>query len=141
MRVEAPKAVRRFEQRAVPGADTPWRSARIYYLISGRTVSAGEHLAAVLKGTGQGLLIGETTAGAGSYGGTVELPGGYSAFIPVGRSYFPGSSGWDGTGVAPDVTAPPERALTEALIREGVAPAEAERLSSTHMPSGPMTKR
>ena len=141
VRVESPGAVRRFEQRSVPGPETPLRSARIYYLVSGRTVSAGEHLAAVLQGTGRGLLIGETTAGAGNYGGTVELPGGYSAFIPVGRSYYPGSSGWEGTGIAPDVVVPPERALTEALIREGVAPAEAERISSTHMPSGSMTKR
>jgi C-terminal processing protease CtpA/Prc len=141
VRVEAPKALRRFEHRAAPGPDTSWRSARVYYLISGRTVSAGEHLAAVLKGTGRGLLIGETTAGAGHYGGTVELPGGYSAFIPVGRSYFPGSSGWEGTGVSPDVVIAPQRALAEALIREGVAPAEAERLSSNHMPSGPMTRR
>jgi hypothetical protein len=141
VRVEAPSAFRRFEHRAVPGPDTSWRTARVYYLISGRTVSAGEHLAAALKGTHRGLLIGETTAGAGNYGGTVELPGGYSAFIPVGRSYFPGSSGWEGTGVSPDVVIAPERALAEALIREGVEPAEAERLSAEHMPSGPMTKR
>jgi len=139
--VEAPTTLRRFEHRAVPGPNTPWRSARIYYLISGRTASAGEHLAAVLKGTGRGLLIGATTAGAGHYGGTVELPGGYTAFIPVGRSYFPGTAGWEGAGVSPDVAVAPERALTEALLREGVSPADAERLSSSHMPSGPMTRR
>ncbi|MBX3563332.1 MAG: S41 family peptidase [Sphingomonas sp.] len=139
--VEAPGDVRRSEHRVAPGADSPWRGAKIYYLTSGRTASAGEHLATVFKYTGRATLIGETTAGAGNYGGSVELPGGYSAFIPVGHSYFPGTRGWEGTGVAPDIAVAPERALVEALVRAGVAPAEAETLSASHVPGEPMVRR
>lgn len=140
--VQAPAELHRAEHRVTPASPaSPWARARIYYLTSPRTGSAAEHLASALKGTGRGTLIGETTAGAGHYGGTVPLGGGYSAFIPVGRSYFPGGDGWEGTGVAPDVKVAPERALAEALTREGVAPAEAEALSAKYMPSEPMVRR
>ena len=62
-------------------------------------------------------------------------------FIPAGHSYFPGTKGWEGTGVEPDVKVAPERALIEALTREGVPAAEAETLSASHMPSGSMARR
>lgn len=142
VKVAAPADLARSEHRVTPiSPKSPWTRAKIYYLTSGRTGSAAEHLASVLKNTGRGTLIGEVTAGAGHYGGEVELPGGYGAFIPFGRSYFPGGDGWEGAGVAPDVQVAPAKALVEALTREGIAPAQAEAISATHMPSGSMERR
>ena len=142
VKVDAPAELYRNEHRVTPASPaSPWAKAKIYYLTSGRTGSAAEHLASSFKGTKRATLIGETTSGAGHYGGTVPLGGGYSAFIPVGRSYFPGGDGWEGTGVAPDVKVAPERALVEALTREGIAPAQAEALSAKYMPSEPMERR
>lgn len=142
VKVDAPAELFRTEHRVTPVASpSPWAKAKIYYLTSPRTGSAAEHLASALKGTKRGTLIGEVTGGAGHYGAQVQVGGGYSAFIPYGRSYFPGGDGWEGTGVAPDVKVAPERALVEALTREGVAPAEAEALSVKYMPSEPMERR
>lgn len=142
VKVDAPAELARSEHRVTPASpQSPWAKAKIYYLTSPRTASAAEHLASVLKNTKRATLIGDATAGAGHYGGSVQLPGGYSAFIPFGRSYFPGGDGWEGTGIAPDVQVAPERALVEALTREGVAPAEAEALSAKYMPTGSMERR
>lgn len=142
VQVDAPAELHRAEHRVTPVLPaSPWSKMRIYLLTSGRTASAAEHLASVLKGTKRATLIGDVTAGAGHYGGPAQLPGGYGAFIPFGRSYFPGGDGWEGTGIAPDVKVAPERALVEALTREGVAPAEAEALSVKYMPSEPMVRR
>ncbi|WP_447726280.1 S41 family peptidase [Sphingomonas koreensis] len=142
VKVDAPAELARSEHRVTPASpQSPWAKAKIYYLTSGRTGSAAEHLASVFKNTRRGTLVGEVTAGAGHYGGGVELPGGYSAFIPFGRSYFPGGDGWEGTGVAPDVQVAPAQALSEVLRREGIAPAEAEALSVKYMPTGSMERR
>lgn len=132
----------RTEHRVTPATPaSPWTRAKVYVLTSGRTASAAEHLSMALKASGRATLVGDTTAGAGHFGGTIPLPGGYSAFMPGGRSYFPGGDGWEGTGIAPDVAVAPERALHTVLIREGIAPAEAERLSAAHAPTGTMTRR
>ncbi len=140
--VDAPKEIHRAEHRVVPIAPAgPWAKATVYVLTSGTTASAAEHLTMALKASGRATIVGDTTAGAGHFGGMVPLPGGYSAFVPSGRSYFPRGDGWEGTGIAPDVAVAPERALYTVLTREGVAPAEAERLSDTHKPSGPMQRR
>ena len=142
VKVDAPAELARSEHRVTPVSPaSPWVNAKIYYLVSPRTASAAEHLASSFKGTKRATLIGDTTAGAGHYGGAVKLGGGYSAFIPFGHSYFPGDKGWEGTGVTPDIKVAPERALVEALTRAGVAPAEAEALSAEYMPTGSMARR
>ncbi|MBX3594225.1 S41 family peptidase [Sphingomonas sp.] len=142
VKVDAPKDLARTEHRVTPATPaTAWAKTKIYYLTSPRTASAAEHLATVFKGTGRATLVGGTTAGAGHYGGTLELPGGFAAFIPFGNSYFPGGKSWEQVGVKPDIEVAPERALVEVLTREGVAPAEAETLSATHKPSGSMERR
>lgn len=142
VKVDAPAELARTEHRVTPlSPASPWAKTKIYYLTSPRTASAAEHLASVFKGTKRATLIGEITAGAGHYGGTAALGGGYSAFIPVGRSYFPGGESWEQVGVKPDIAVAPERALYEALTREGVLPEQAEALSASHMPKGPMVRR
>jgi len=90
--------------------------AKVYYLTSNRTGSAGEHLALALKRTHRATLIGEHTAGANHFGGMEPLGDGLMAFIPVGRTFDPDTGlDWEGTGILPDVAVPAADALTEAL--------------------------
>ena len=118
-RLAGPPGVVRREHVALPGAATALRHAKVFYLTSSRTASAAEHLALALKRTGRATLIGETTSGAGHYGAIAEMTG-FTAFIPVGRTFDPDTGqGWEGTGVAPHVTVPADKALDEALKRAG----------------------
>ena len=125
-RVDGPEGVVRRIHYAVPGeAATPLREAQVHVLTSRRTGSAAEHFALSLKRTGRATLIGETTAGAGHYGGPVDIGSGYSAFIPVGRTFdLDNDQGWEGLGVSPNIPVPADHALDEALRRAGVDPAE-----------------
>ncbi|MBA4762889.1 S41 family peptidase [Sphingomonas sp.] len=142
VKVDAPQELYRSEHRVTPASPaSPWAKTKVYYLTSGRTGSAAEHLASVFKGTGRGTLVGGTTGGAGHFGGTLGLPGGFAAFIPFGRSYFPGGESWEQVGVKPDIAVAPERALYEVLVREGIPAAQAEALSASHMPKGSMERR
>ncbi|WP_158703066.1 S41 family peptidase [Allosphingosinicella vermicomposti] len=142
-RIAGPDEIIRREHIVLPAPDaTPLRTAKVYLLTSPRTGSAGEHLSLALKRTGRATLIGETTAGAGNFGDMHDLGGGYRAFVPIGGTFDPVTGkGWEGTGVQPDVDVSAERALYEALVRAGVSPQEAERLSAAYRPVGPMDRR
>jgi hypothetical protein len=105
--------------------------ARVFVLTSGVTASAAEHFALSLKRTGRAILVGEPTAGAGHYGGVRPVGSRFSAFVPVGRTFDPDTGkGWEGDGVAPDIAVPASQALAEALVRTGLAKAEAERIAA-----------
>jgi hypothetical protein len=120
-RASAPATVVRRVHYAVPAANPAWGDTRVYLLTSNRTASAAEHLSLALKRTRRATLVGETTAGAGHFGGMAELPGGYGAFVPVGRTFDPDTGqGWEGTGVAPDVAVPAAQALDKALELAGI---------------------
>src|SRR4051812_17308169 len=117
--------------------------AKVFVLTSGATASAAEHMTLALKRTHRATIVGEPTAGAGNYGGQNPLDDGkFSVFIPVGRTYDPDTGkGWEGTGVAPDVAVPADRALYEALVRSGLAAPEAERIAAEVKPKGSMVRR
>ena len=124
-----------------PGADKRLFDAKVYVLTSNFTASAAEHFALSLKRTRRATLIGEATGGAGHYGGVQRLGDKFGVFIPVGRTFDPDTGkGWEGGGVAPDVPVAAERALVEALVRAGVSPADAERISTEVHPQGPMRR-
>ncbi len=131
-REQGPDSVVRRAHVVTPaGGAAKLRQARLFLLTSGRTASAGEHLSLSLKRTGRATLIGETTRGAGHYGSGVDLGGGFSAFIPVGRTFDPDTGeGWEGVGVKPNVEVPADRALGEALKRAGVQPGAERDLAS-----------
>ncbi len=115
--VKAPPGVLRREHHVTPHP-TEHRlfGARVYYLTSGHTASAAEHLALALKRTHRATLVGEPTAGGNHFGGIEPLGEGLSAFIPVGRTFDPDTGkDWEGVGIAPDVAVPADRALEEAL--------------------------
>jgi hypothetical protein len=142
-RVEAPAGIVRREHWAVPRPEgSRLAGARVYLLVSGFTVSAGEHFALALQRTHRATLIGAGTQGAGNFGTIAPLGEGLGAFIGIGRTYDPDTGeGWEGTGVTPDIAVPAQRALVEALIRSGVASPEAERLSASVAPTGSMELR
>ena len=84
-----------------------------------------------LKRTHRATIIGETTAGAGHYGGQVEIGDKFQAFIPVGRTFDPDTGkDWEGTGVAPDVAVSADKALDEALTLAGVKVSGADAIAS-----------
>ena len=96
--------------------ETRLQKVPVYYLTSRRSASAAEHLALAFKRTHRATLVGETTRGAGHYGGILEVGDRFGAFVPVGRSYDPDTNwDWEGKGVAPDVAVPTDQALDEAL--------------------------
>jgi hypothetical protein len=119
--VKGPAGVVRREHHVIPAAASGLHKAKVYVLTSNRTASAAEHLSLSLKRTGRATLVGETTRGAGHYGGVHELPHGYSVFIPVGRTFDPDNNqGWETVGVKPHVEVPADKALDEALKLAGV---------------------
>ena len=122
VRREAEPTLVRRDHLVVPDAqERRLQDAQVYYLTSKLTASAAEHLALSLKRTGRAKLIGETTAGAGHYGGRNPLGERFAVFIPVGRTYDPETGeGWEGKGVAPDVAVPATDALARALQMAGV---------------------
>ncbi len=94
--------------------------AKVFFLTSLKTRSAGEHFALALKRTHRGTLIGERTAGANHFGGFEPIGEGLVAFIPVGRTFDPDTGkDWEGSGVLPDVEVPPDQALDKALEMAG----------------------
>lgn len=138
LRMDGPPGVVRRAHVVKPGAETPLRHAKVFLLTSGLTASAAEHLALALKRTHRATLIGATTRGAGHFGSDVSLPGGFNAFVPVGRTFDPETGeGWEGSGVAPDVAVAPERALIEALTRSGITEADAQRLAQPYDADAP----
>lgn len=142
-RIAGPAEVVRREHHVVPHAsETRLRDAKIYLLTAGRTGSAAEHFALAMKRTGRATLIGETTAGAGHFGGMLPINDNFAAFIPVGRTFDPDTGkGWEGAGVTPDVEVPAAEALIEALVLSGVAREEAVRLSAAVHPEASMERR
>lgn len=90
--------------------------AKVFYLTSRVTGSAGEHLALALKRTKRGVLVGEATAGANHFGGPEPIGMGLSLWLPVGRTLDPDTGkDWEGVGVQPDVAVPADQALETAL--------------------------
>lgn len=126
VRRPSPPEVVRHDHVVIPDPkETRLQKVPVFYLTSNRTGSAAEHLALAFKRTGRAILIGETTGGAGHYGGVTRLGERFAAFIPVGRSYDPETDrGWEGVGVTPDVAVPADEALDEALRRAQLVAAQ-----------------
>lgn len=130
------------EHWVTPDTDRRLNKAKVYVLTSGFSASAAEHFALALKHTGQATLVGRATYGANHFGGEQDLGGGFTAFIPVGRTYNPKTSkDWEGSGIAPDIDVAAEEALIKALTLSGLPLAKATQLSAEVAPKGPMVGR
>jgi C-terminal processing protease CtpA/Prc len=142
-RLDGPPGIIRREHYVEPSTtEKRLFKAKVFVLTSGATGSAAEHMTLALKRTHRATIIGEPTAGAGHYGGQVEVGDKFQAFIPVGRTFDPDTGkDWEGAGVDPDVAVPAKDALIEALVRSGVPRAKAEAINATVKPSGSMERR
>ena len=142
-KVTGPAGVSRREHFVEPSTtEKRLFKAKVFVLTSPATGSAAEHMTLALKRTHRATIIGETTAGAGHYGGQVEIGDKFQAFIPVGRTFDPDTGkDWEGTGVAPDVAVPAKDALIEALVRSGLNRDEAQKIDATVKPSGSMERK
>ena len=142
-RVPGPEGIVRHEHFVVPSTtEKRLFGAKVFVLTSGRTGSAAEHMTLALKHTGRATIVGQTTAGAGHYGGVRPIGDKFEAFIPEGRTFDPDTGkDWEGVGIAPDVPVAADQALVEALLRSGLGRAQAEQINATVKPSGPMDRR
>jgi hypothetical protein len=126
---------------ALPNGDNRLLKAKVYVLTSGASVSAAEHFALALKRTHRATLVGAATGGANHFGGDMDLPGGFHAFVPVGRTFDPDTGkDWEGTGVKPDEAIAPQVALEWTLAQLGVSGADARKLALSHTPADPMER-
>jgi hypothetical protein len=124
---------------AIPGEDTPLRTAKVYLLVSNKTASAGEHFALALKSTGRATLIGEATAGANHFGGPRPLNEHFAVWMPIGRTYdIKSGKDWEGTGISPDIAVDPKQALVLALEKAGLSHDEAVKLDAQEVPAEPV---
>jgi hypothetical protein len=84
----------------------------VYVLTSKRTFSGAEEFSYNLKNLKRATLVGETTGGGAHPGGPRRIDDHFAVWVPGGRAISPiTKTNWEGTGVAPDVEAPAERAL------------------------------
>jgi C-terminal processing protease CtpA/Prc len=89
----------------------------VYLLTSRETISAGEEFANDLKVLKRATVVGDTTAGAANPGGVARITDHFGIFVPGGRAINPiTKTNWEGTGVAPDVVVPADRALDTARV-------------------------
>ena len=76
----------------------------LYILTSGKSFSAGEAFPFILQQFGRATIVGETTSGAGRPNAFVNLGGGYFVSVSIAAStHAKTGTGWQGTGVVPDV--------------------------------------
>jgi hypothetical protein len=121
----------RLQHFAKPSAHPRLANTKLYVLQSGFSGSAAEHFLLEVKMSGRGKLYGETSAGAGHFGFPVDLPNGFSTFIPAGRTFDPKTDwDWEGKGVAPDVSVRAADALLAVLRDAGVGVEEAAKLDA-----------
>ncbi len=88
----------------------------VFVLTSKRTFSAAEECTYNLKTRRRAVIIGENTGGGAHPGGSFDLDEWFTAFIATGRAINPVTRiNWEGTGIAPDVAVPADRALKRAI--------------------------
>ena len=105
-----------FERFANPVAEPTFPTQPILVLVGPGTFSAAEAVAYGLQAADRATIIGEATGGGANPSITMDLGPWFTVVMPVGEARHPATgTNWEGVGVRPDLAAPPERALDEAL--------------------------
>jgi hypothetical protein len=87
----------------------------VYVLTSSRTFSGAEEFSYNLKNLKRATLVGETTGGGANPGDVYPINAHFQVFVPTGRAVSPiTNTNWEGTGVAPDVAVPADKAFAAA---------------------------
>jgi hypothetical protein len=90
----------------------------LFVLTSRRTFSAAEAFTFSIRMTERGTIVGENTGGGGHFGGVIDLPHGFSIFVPMGRAFDRSSGeGFEGRGVQPHVATTEHAAMQQAHDR------------------------
>ena len=108
--------------RDIASADIPQAASlagKPLYLLTARdSVSAAEAFAYHVSAAGLGEIVGEKTMGAANISDLFALAPGFVLTISVGRAtHAITGTDWEGTGVAPSIAVPFERALAVAHVR------------------------
>jgi hypothetical protein len=91
------------------------RNKPIYLVVDRKTASAAEYIAYHLQQTGLATIIGERTSGAANTATSFPILPSFVLTVSTGRPVHPlTQSNWEGTGVEPDVAAPPSEAVQRA---------------------------
>lgn len=135
----------RFEMRGMPGEASETRAAPFslagkpaYVLTSKQSFSAAEEFAAHVDAFDFATLVGETTGGGGFRNTFFALPGGQVMSVSIGRAvHMVTGKDWEGTGIAPAIEVPAERALAraqaEAMSAIAAAAPERERAGAQRL--------
>jgi C-terminal processing protease CtpA/Prc len=101
----------------------PWLPGRryldkpVWVLTSGRSFSGAEELSYNLKTLGRATLVGETTGGGAHPVNMYQINPHFEISIPFARAINPISgTNWEGSGVAPDIDVPADRAFDTAYV-------------------------
>lgn len=86
----------------------------VFVIVSGHTASAAEYFALIIKETGRGIVLGDTTAGAGNPVTMVTF-GNYFAYIPICEIETRGGMSIEGKGLLPNVNLVSDDPLEETL--------------------------
>jgi hypothetical protein len=87
---------------------TPHFAGRVFVIVNGRTGSASEPLAHLIKSTRRGVIVGERTAGRMLLALPHPLKDGWVATLPVADFALPDGGRLEGRGVQPDVRTSPD---------------------------------
>lgn len=118
---------RRWTQAKVAGSRYG-QSRKVYLLTGPDTFSGCEDFAYALKNNHRATLIGQATGGGAHAGSPHRLTAHFMMFVPSGRPINPVThTDWEGTGVAPDVQVPADKALDTAQVAALRALVAAER--------------
>jgi len=112
-----------------PGKHMP--DAKVYILTGRGTGSASEGFAYAMQKLKRATIVGDTSAGAGIAGSNVQLGRNLQAFIPLKMVTGPNdNTGWEGTGVIPDVELGKDDALiaTRKLILQDIIKTSADTI-------------
>ncbi|MDQ3283073.1 MAG: S41 family peptidase [Acidobacteriota bacterium] len=105
-----------FVSRTVETPTRKLENVPLAILTSANTVSAGEACAYILQQFGRGKVVGWKTKGGGRHNIFVDIGGGYTVSVSMGSTQHPKSgTGWQGTGVIPDVQVAAKDAVEEAV--------------------------
>ncbi|MDH4212249.1 MAG: S41 family peptidase [candidate division WOR-3 bacterium] len=89
----------------------------LYILTDGYTGSAAEEFTHNMKALGRAVIIGETTVGSGHNVDIEVIQKSFVMHLPVRRPINPiTGTGWEGTGVEPDIAIPGAQAFDKAYL-------------------------
>lgn len=85
-------------------------------MVDGLTASTAELVPFILRNRGRATIVGQPTYGASHAAEFYELPHGFGAMIPIGRTYDPVTGeDWESVGVPIDLMTDPDDTLETAI--------------------------